>query len=416
MKDTLIKIYRFISDRFYFKILYLFISLSFVSLLNALPIIKPLNKLTLLWGVVLIICHFIDLATRRRKFYFLDISIYCFLLVTLILTLIKYPTGENFKVWLINCILLFSVFSIEDYKNKDRLVKELNIISLLYTIFTFFASILSLILIMSPVLMDKIKLVISSINFTNYAGFYSSTNTLGITAAISLAISIYLIASLDSHKKLKIILYINSILQIVTFIISKCRSSIFIVLALVFAFIFIKYKNKFARISLITLPSIVLLYVGTHLHSFMSLLTGRYDLWYTAYNLLHYWPTTGVGYSNMVPMMKYYKVATELAYLPGIDLGGVHNIYLQTAVINGLLSLFIFLIILISLIIYIVKGIDNSLNHNRNKFTIILGLLLGILLINLMESSLIYIVSFISMIFWIYSSYIIAIIKENKTC
>ena len=101
--------------------------------------------------------------------------------------------------------------------------------------------------------------------------------------------------------------------------------------------------------------------------------------------------------------------------LPGIEAGGLHNIYLQIITSNGIISLII-LLCLLGAIIYalatkidLLKGTDKILNG------ILLVLIFGILFVNLFESNLIYITSFISIIFWSYLGYFYTAITHNES-
>ena len=60
MKDLLKKAYNILDNRFYFKILYLFVSLTFVTILIDIPGIKIFNTIALAWGMLLILFMIIE--------------------------------------------------------------------------------------------------------------------------------------------------------------------------------------------------------------------------------------------------------------------------------------------------------------------------------------------------------------------
>ena len=66
------------------------------------------------------------------------------------------------------------------------------------------------------------------------------------------------------------------------------------------------------------------------------------------------------------------------------------------------------------MLIFILKRVDNLKRKERLRMTVLVSMLVGILAANLFESTLIYIVSFISMIFWIYLGYVISILDNRN--
>ena len=62
---------------------------------------------------------------------------------------------------------------------------------------------------------------------------------------------------------------------------------------------------------------------------------------------------------------------------------------------------------------FIIQHLDKLKRKEKLKMTTLTSLIVGILAVNLFESDIIYIVSFISMIFWIYLGYLVSIL-DNK--
>ena len=100
--------------------------------------------------------------------------------------------------------------------------------------------------------------------------------------------------------------------------------------------------------------------------------------------------------------------------LPGIEAGGLHNIYLQIITANGLISFIIFISLIIMTICTLTKKIDSMNKKDKLINGILLTLIFGILFVNLFESNLVYIASFISIIFWSYLSYFYSITTNNS--
>ena len=57
---------------------------------------------------------------------------------------------------------------------------------------------------------------------------------------------------------------------------------------------------------------------------------------------------------------------------------------------------------------------DHLRKKEKFEMTTLTSMILGIIAVNLFESTLIYIISFISMIFWIYSGYLVSIIGNRN--
>ena len=142
-----------------------------------------------------------------------------------------------------------------------------------------------------------------------------------------------------------------------------------------------------------------------------NFLSARNELWYSAWLLIKQNSLVGVGNSSLVE--KVYSMRPGVI-LPGIEAGGLHNILLQITTANGFIALILFLIIIYNAFIFIIKKVDLSFGKDRKLDLILLSLVTGILFVNLFESNLIYIVSFIPIIFWTYLGYFISILKIDS--
>lgn len=204
---------------------------------------------------------------------------------------------------------------------------------------------------------------------------------------------------------------VNSILQFATVIISGGRSTYLAILALGFTFIFVYNRNIIFRIALILVPIFA---GGTWLFfnpdKIYNIMHGREVLWETAFILIKKYPFIGIGTSNLIPMMDEFKTD----YLRGIEGGGLHNIYIQLTTVNGIFSCLIIIALIASIFLFLNKKIENLNGKSKIKFTILLALFLGIAFINLMESTILYNVSFISIIFWSLGGYLISILDNDN--
>ncbi len=404
MKEIIKKIYYYIDNKFYFKLLYLFVSLTFVTILQGVPGLNLLKYVAFVWGIILILLMIIE-DYKRRKIYKFDIPLAIFIIVTLVFNLIAYRNIENIQVWMFNLILFITIFTVDVFKNKKIMIKELNIITCFYTIFMFIASIFSLIMRFSEKTIEM-----KGIIFGGTKGVFANENALSIATALAIVMCIYL-NYVSKSNRLKIFWLANIILQAITMIGSDGRSAYFIVMAMAFTFIFVYNKNKYLRFLLVLIPILMCgIFFQLDKNNIRNFTSGRSSLWTSAAIVIDEHPLTGVGYNDLVEAV---RGARETDDLPGLEFGGLHNIYMQTATVNGIISLLLLLIFIGMILMFIVQHLDKLKRKEKLQMTTLTSLIIGILVVNLFESSLIYIVSFISMIFWIYLGYLVSIL-DNK--
>lgn len=113
-------------------------------------------------------------------------------------------------------------------------------------------------------------------------------------------------------------------------------------------------------------------------------------------------------------MIEAVTSARETDDLPGLSTGRLHNIYIETATVNGIVSLVMILSFIVILFVFIINRLDHLRKKEKFEMTTLTSMILGIIAVNLFESTLIYIISFISMIFWIYSGYLVSIIGNRN--
>ena len=181
---------------------------------------------------------------------------------------------------------------------------------------------------------------------------------------------------------------------------------------MIFTAVFVYSSNKYIRGAMIIIPVIAAgtLYLRLNYNYIRLFTSGRINLWNSASMVIKKHPLVGVGGSGMLDSIYNARVTFDL---PGIKYGGLHNIYFQIATVNGLISLAMFLSALIIMIIFIVNKIDELKRKEKARMTVLFSMLIGILAVNMFESSLIYIISYISITFWIFSGYLISML-DNK--
>lgn len=401
-----------LTNKLYLKLLYIFIGISFATVISDLPFFNIFNKLVLLIGLAYTALNLLELTTfRRRKIYSFEICLYLFLLLTLFLNFTQYKLNENLKIWLVNFMIMTVFFSIDIYKNKKQLLKELNIISYFYITLTFITSLISLIMIfMNKVITVDLGVKDNAPLILNYKGLFKNENSFGIAAVLSLFIALYLLQA-AKNKYLKVFLLSNILIQVICVFIGGARSAYLPFLALILLFLLYKFKNIYLRISFVVIPMVVAIVAFFTLPANIlhKILTSREYLWQSAIKLLKVYPLTGVGSVNKVGRLKDVRVA----YLQGLDAGGLHNIFFEIATVNGIIATILFILFIVFLFSFFIRKLDKLQPRLKMKYGYIFALCLGIVFINLLESSLVYIISFISIVFWIYSGYLVAILEKE---
>lgn len=406
MKDKLEKIYNILDNKFYFRLFYLFVSLALVTILKVIPGINILSKVALVWGILLILFMIFN-DYKKRKIYDFDIPIGIFIVITLIFNIFIYRSSENLKVWVVNIILFMSVFTVDVFRNKKSMIKEMNIITHFYVIFMFISSVISIFM----KVFNK-SIVIKGYAFEgSRAGIFENPNAISIAASIAIVMCMYLHHN-TKYYRIKMFWTANIVIQALTMLLFNGRSSFLVVIAVVYCFLFVYSSNKYIRGILLVLPIVACVAAvnmeGSHIRDFTS---GRTSLWESASIVIKDNPVAGVGYSDMVDAVTN---ARETDDLPGLSTGGLHNIYIQTAAVNGLISLSMLFIFIILLFTFLVNHLDHMRKKEKFEMTILTSMILGVLAVNLFESTLIYIISFISMIFWIYSGYLVSIMGNRN--
>ena len=89
---------KILSNKFYLKLLYVFIGISFATVISDLSYFNIFNKVVLLIGLAFTALNILEITIfRRRKIYSFEICLYLFLLLTLFLNFTQYKLNENFK-------------------------------------------------------------------------------------------------------------------------------------------------------------------------------------------------------------------------------------------------------------------------------------------------------------------------------
>lgn len=377
---------------YYFMLLYLIVSLLIPTIFNN-SYVNIALKLALVWGMI--ISAYNIYISFKNKINKIEIVVLMFLGVTLVFNMIFYRNVDNIKCWIVNLIVLMGIFKIQRNKSDEKIKKEIVNLSKIIVIVTTVLSIASL-------LMYFINKGVAFSSEGTFQGVFNYNNSLAVSSGISLILSFFIFTI--SKNKIKYVYLINCIMEAVIIVLTEGRSVYLIFLAIPCLFIYIKIRNKIIRRTLLAsgvVAAITIFVVySDKLYNFLS---ARSELWISAGMVIKNNLFYGVGNADLVS--KVMEARKEVV-LPGIEFGGLHNIFMQIITANGIIALLLFIVSMVLVFNIVIKKVEESFDLPA---FILASLVSGILLINIFESNIMYITSFISIIFWAFLGRIVSI-------
>ncbi|ASW42644.1 O-antigen ligase family protein [Clostridium isatidis] len=408
------KIFDWLEEKnIYYKMLYIFYAIISVTFLKEIPYLTTVFSLLMVFISFLYFCLFI------KNQYYLNISKVRYLLIVfLVFQLSTFFVSTNYVsdfIKLVFNVIYFFIVSVTVNKNTS----DTN------NIFKFLVwSIFPVVLISLFTYYFKINFEINGNVYGRIEDYDMSTktlqgitvniNTLGILCVFLIISAFHLIISEKLKVLNKIFIYVIIFVGIITLIHTQARGAFIALIIYTLTMIIFSIKKKSTRI--IILLSGILISVISAIKIFSSIdiakfSTGRTLLWKAAIEVIKRNPLLGVGTTSYIDVVK----ETSDVALNGIEAGGLHNIYLQIATANGIITLVLFIVfIAVSLIKFIrnIKLNNDDKNYILNKN--IFSLIISILVYNLFESALLYIMSFISLIFWVFYGELLKNISSNE--
>ncbi|GKX66109.1 O-antigen ligase family protein [Inconstantimicrobium mannanitabidum] len=393
MRGVQIKVLRFFTTEINLVLCYMLLGFLFITPLVELKGLMSISsKLMLIWGLAMVIYYAIQGKFKANvKVYF---TLVLFLLVQIISILVN-RANINISVILVNLILFFAIFNMSNKKQAKISIEKIcstmaNVAGIL--------GVISIIIYFSNLSIVFYGVTFGRIAKLQFSGVYSNPNTLGIISLFSI-IMILILISIRKNKTDRIILISNIICQFFLLYISDCSSALLGLAVFVLCIVFFLLRKNIFRImylAVIIIPSVVFIIRSYKNYKLMDYLNGRFDLWKAAINVSKQHLFFGVGNGNLVDVVKH---STKLQ-LWGIDAGGLHNIFFQVLVSNGVIALLIFIIFIV---VFVVKGfsIISKLQSQQRLLAIkLFAFEVAILSVNCFEANMLYVVSFISIIFW----------------
>lgn len=379
----------------------------------------------LIFGIGLLIVIY-ETCKTKGKYITQHKLLLAFMILNTITLIIGDSKSENFKFYLITLIQLIILTSIKNENNIISVKNEFRKINFVFISTTFIFTIMS-------VFMYLFKISVSTFSITDptrsdlIKGVYVISTSAGLMCYISLMTSI--ISLIILKRKLKgynffsIFYLFNCLIQAYGLFLSKARGSLisFFVFVVVLGFFFI--SNKKVRVAIVlSLIAIILCFpiyknYLTSVNLFNkdtegNFFNGRLLLWENGYNhAFKNYRFLGTGAGNMIEVTE----ALSDTYLPGIEGGRLHNIYLDVLCSNGILGFLVFMAFITYEIIKLCRASFSNRVKKRDSIYIkcIAAFLVSILTINVVESIMIYVLSVAATMFWIYIGYGIRFANNN---
>lgn len=397
------KIIEWFEDKIiYYKMAYILYGILSVTILKEIP------YLTTIFSISMVLLSFVYFCVFLMKGYYFKMSKIRYLLIAfLMIQLSTFFVSKNYMSDFIRVVfngIFFFIISIST--NKERESYNIN------KIFRFLVNVIF------PIVFLSLATYYFNINFKINNNIYGNLeeydlatktllgvtvniNTLGILCAFLIIISVHLIISEKQNIKMKIYLVLVTFIGSLTLFHTEARGAIITLLVYIFMILTLSIKNKVNMLKVMFVSSLFVSLIGLKIicsTNIEKLSTGRSLLWKSAWNVIKENPIWGVGTTAYVDILK----SSSTVYLPGIEAGGLHNIYIQIATSSGCIAFIIFIFFILISIAFSVKKI---LFNNDAKYKILntslFSIIVSLLILNLFESSLIYIMSFIALIFWV---------------
>jgi O-antigen ligase len=382
---------------------------TFLSYINGLSTI--INFLLLMWGVFIFVLQYESdkrIGIKRNKFVLI-----IFIILSLATIILNSSQASNIKILALTVIQFFLLYEYSLKSDSLLKVRELYKLSKAYVVATFVTTGLAIFLYLINTNITILGYELGTTHYNALYGIHTGSNTAGLVALISIVLS-------DVCRRISLkgryFFYINIILQIMLVVLSKARSALAGLLIYYVVYIFMtlrsfRIKRLIALMALAVVAALPLASNALTKNEELGFFSGRLLIWSQATKVIKDRFMFGVGINNVVDEVK--KVATT--DLPGIEGGGMHNIFMQIAISNGIFALLVMTIffIYVSVKMYLwLRAAKEPLT--KRIVASIFAFVLSLYVINLVEGNLIYVANFIATAYWIFIGYGMYFVKRDS--
>ncbi len=444
-----------------FKIVYIIhLLLAFNGFINQTVIIKITLVLTLLLGGAVGLQKIWSFMKLKQKTNFWILNLFIISYVLSLLMGMKYGLVDGIKglVW-----LTAEVWILYLVDNKGNIKKEFELISKVIIVFVSIANIASVGMFLLGIVVKNIvedKMYVLGFVWGRLWGIYNDPNHGAVISVLTLLLSLYFVLTLHTNKKRY---WLSIIIQGIYIYLSDSRTGILclgIGIGLVCAMNFMK-KHLFelnVKKILVTIGIFIIFFgvailletpvqkgmgtlanATTHAISYdknkddeigevieEEIVVGReeeessdpsnrrFDIWKSGVEIFMTKPITGVGWTNIIP---YAQDVLPDTYMVNNDLqnfASCHNMPIDVLVGQGLIGILLLILLVIKSFVEIVKYVLN----NKKEVDLLVIIMFSILVVSafssLLISSIFYINSPESYIFWLVFGYLMCIVSGEK--
>lgn len=413
-----------IKQRAAYKTAFILYALFFATEFSQYNSFTMLKLLMIAWGCGLIV---LDIYTNKNKILKkFNLMLNLFILMNII-SLIVFPNkAYNFRIFLITIIQLGVLNNSEITQTPRNVLKEINKINFAFIIGSFVISAISL-------SMFVFKFNILSISYNEITrpdllkGLFLISNIAGLVSLMSIMVTIISIVS--GANGFKGLYGLNILVQGLVLYLTKARASWIGLIIFIIIYGVISIKNKTLRRTILAIiliavvslpvygPKIVNNLEGfagkTDYYQYYGFLSGRQMIWTQGYeSIVKTNSLLGVGYKDVVNVIKN----STTQFLPGVDGGRMHNIYLEILCSHGILALIFMVMFFLANGVAIYKDIfkEDIPIENRRILKVIFAMFMSLYALGFVESVLLYVISVVSIIYWIYVGYSEYFIRKYK--
>lgn len=413
------------------------------------------NVFLVCWGLILLVY---DLCGRRFCMgHCLRVPFLLFLGVFAVTILLHALDGffDNGLLFLVTAVEFFVLSAYDFSKRRRDALHELSLIARTVIIASFPLSLGSLVLFALKMKVKAYGIIYGFVEGRLY-GFYTNPNSGSMVAFFSIAFSLMLMLILK--RRFRKLLLLNLAVQFLYLTLSLSRGSqaALVVFGLFFSFFLFQQKSRIKRIGrriaagvvaalvsvcvlalALELSKLALSYVPETVNYVEKVIvkqpaeksispvpierdyskgffSPRSIIWKVGLDIFQESPVFGVG-PYLIPVKS--KPYLSPKYQQHVEIGGLHNNYLQVLVSCGVAGLLVFIVILFMMNRIYMRYLSDCLRRRHRPFALfgsMTGLTTALLVYNLVESKILLDNCMVSAIFWIISGYIICFCLQSQ--
>lgn len=401
-------------QRFAFKCMFLIYS---IFLATEFSMIKSFNLpkiIIILWGIIILMY---DLSSSRGKMFKNNVLMSLFLILSLITLLANKLGFSDLKLYLITVLQVLVLNSCSKNDKALSIKEQIFIINIIVIILTFILTAIAIIFSYKGIEISNILYFDPQVTRMQklFRGFYIVSTTAGMICYFSSAITIIALMTLPKNIKNRILIFsgyiVNLIVQLYGLFISGARGALISFLVFVIIALFMFIKSKKIRLGVLGITFIMIfsfMFGKSNIYEIdflnknngSNFFTGRLELWEEGYKyVFKEKPLIGDGPNKSI--LDIRKSSDKV--LTGLEGGRVHNIYLDVLYSNGIFALALLGIFILKRLFDIYVNAFSIKRENNNIYMkLIFALMVSNLVLNTVESLLLYVINISSVLFWIY--------------